>query len=212
MRVILGIVVAAIVIGLIVLVIYLVKVKRNNNDDEEAEKYSDELLDLIDQPKTYDKLIEISYSNSGGSNGYLDQYTLNVTQKKLVREYKAYRNDPSHNTEYSVTDADIEVLMSDIDEYNFPEWKGLRINQEYTSLDASTAHIGFVYDNSSKGKNSREEYGISFDMDIPEDGRDALREFRNYITSLERPQNLIKEYDEPDQIVHTPMLDALNQQ
>lgn len=192
-------IVIGVILVLIIIVVLAVLIKSKKSDDISDDgndtKYSKELLQLVMKDRTYDKLSQIVYSNSGNSNGNVDRYILNVNEKKLTTEYKDYYTEPLHIKEYSVTDADIQLILDDIEEYNFPEWKSLPSNDDEIALDASSVSISFVYDNSASRGHAVEYYTLNFQLDMPEDGREALRDFINIILELNREQYKLKEYD-----------------
>ena len=157
-------------------------------------KYSDDLLRLTGLPKTYDKLKEITYSCSGNSNGNVYRITINIEDKKIIEEKKEWHSDPLNVKEYSLRDKEINDLLKDIDEYNFPEWKNEQKDYDMIALDAATPHLSFRYDNSKIGGHENEFYGVDFDLKLAEDCNKALDNFASKIINLTKEVIILNEY------------------
>lgn len=157
-------------------------------------KYSDDLLRLTGLPKTYDKLLKITYSCSGNSNGNIYRVILDVENKKITEEEKEMVSDPLKVTEYSVTDEEINYILKDIDEYNFPEWKNEERDLDMIALDAAEPHLSFEYDNSEINGHKREFYGVEFNLKLAKDCNDALDNFAYKIQNLVKERIKLNEY------------------
>jgi len=181
---------------LILLGLFLYKkyIKDNILDKGNTTKYSNDLLRLINEKKTYDKLLEITYSCSGNSNGNIYRITLDIVNNKVIKEEKEYYSDPLKITEYSILEEDIKMIEKEIEEYNFPEWKDEQRDFEMIALDAATAHLTFQYDNSNIGGHQKEFYGIDFDLKLAKDCNEVLNDFAVKIQNLVKEENKIKEY------------------
>ena len=170
---------------------------QDTREDKDLENYSQELQSLIKKTKTYDKLIDITYSSSGDMNGNTDSLSLDIESKILRQEFRKEHSDPLQITEYSVSTQEIEDIISYIEKYNFPEWQSLKTSSEI-ALDAPTTGISFTYDNSKKSGSSRELYYVDYNMLMPEDGKQALYDLADSLQNLKK--NKIKEYVEEELI------------
>ena len=186
------IVLVLLILGRIVTYIEI-KDKKNNPNG-----YSRKLLNLINKEPTYDKLLRVRYSNSGDMNGNIDTIELDIINKKVTTEYRAEMGDPIKVVEYSVEDKTIENIQEDINKYNFPMWKDLKLNYEMVALDAPTETITFIYDSSKLNRSTVDTYTINFDMEIPEDGGKYIQNFKEKIFKLKNKSNKIKEYNRED--------------
>lgn len=186
------------ILVVITLAVYLID--KNNKDqvinNNKDSKYSDELLLLIEKEKDYDKLLEIEYSNSGNSLDNIDKITININNKVLKQEISPTHNDPIKVVEYSINSKDINKLLKQIEEYNFPMWKDIEEYNETVALDGPSEYLIFTYDNSKNGGPELDWYKFDFDKVLPEDGRDALNKFVDSIEKLTKDENIIKEYTE----------------
>ena len=157
-------------------------------------KYSDELLELVLRDKEYDKLLEICYSNSGNMNGNIDRIIIDPEKLLLTTEQKENIEDPLQVKEYKITEENLKTLLDQIEEYNFPMWNDLEMDESMIALDAPTEGIRFLYNNSEKGGHEKEFYNVGFADKMPDDAREALRDFRKSIKSFIIEENKIQEY------------------
>jgi len=147
---IIGILVVILIILIMVLIVavfievnkkQIKELEEHDFDIHDEKEESDELLNLIDEDKEYDKLKEIVYSSSGNSNGNIDKTTLIVKDKLLKHEYKDYFNDPLTTIIYKVKKEDIDNLKYQIDKYNFPSFEEIEDYNEEVALDAPNTSL-----------------------------------------------------------------------
>ena len=167
-------------------------------DEGKTEKYSKKLRNLINLKKDYDELLSITYSNSGNMNGNVDKVELIVKEKIIKVERKEYHSDPLQVVEYSVSEKDINELIDQIKEYNFPMWKDLPEDSEMFALDAPVRNMIFTYNNDKIGGHQTEWYTIDYDSKIPQDGREALLSFEKTLKEAIKEENKVKEYTEEE--------------
>lgn len=187
------------ILSIITTYFYKEFIKNNIMDGGNMTKYSDDLLRLTGIPKTYDKLLKITYSCSGNSNGNIYRVILDVDNKKVIKEEKEWVSDPLKVVEYSLSDEDLNDIIKDIDEYNFPEWKDEKKDMDMIALDAASSHLSFEYDNSSINGHKRDFYGVEFDLKLAKDCNDVLDAFAFKIQNLAKDDNMIKEYMKEDE-------------
>ena len=155
--------------------------------------YNVSLKKLMNKKKEQNKLLEISYSNSGNSLGNLEKHTIDIDNLILTTEIAEMHSIPIEVTEYTITKEDIEYLTDIIEKYNLPAWSTLEIDTDHIALDAPTKTITLTYDNSKEG-GYKKWYSISYDMKLPKEGYDILNNFKSYIISKETEENIIKSY------------------
>ena len=163
---------------LVIIVIALIKVLKKNP----------RLKKIIKEKKDLGELIEITYSNSGDSNGNTDFVSLDLDKMKMITEYRSMHAEPLKVKEYKVEN--INKVLEYIDKYNIPCWNTLPINMNNIALDAPIKTVTFSY----KKDDKVDYYNIDFNMDIESFGRDILNEFVKEFLLLKTKDNLIKEY------------------
>ena len=186
-------IIVIIIILIIIMVTGTIIVIKEKKNTKNTNKYSDELQKLIDKDTKYDKLLEIKYSNSGNSLGNVDITTLYVNDNILTKEFATTHDEPIKITEYKVSKDNISYFKDMIKEYNFPAWRDLEMS-DLIALDGPTRSITFVYDNTNINNRPYEAYTIYYDMLIPDDGREALKQIEKELLSLPKEKNKIKEY------------------
>ena len=170
---------------LLLLIIFLIYNYLKHNQKHLSKK-------LLKRKINYDKLIEISYSNSGNMNGNIDYLVIDLVKKTFKTEYKVYHSDPLLIKEYEFP-KDIDNLVNKIKEYNLPAYKDLRINTNLIAMDASIKTITLVYDNSNINGKKNDYYTIDFNMNIPSDARMRLNEIVDTILSYKNTCKILKE-------------------
>lgn len=151
-------------------------------------KKKPKLKKIIKNKKDLGELLEITYSNSGDSNGNTDFVSLDIKKKKMITEYRCIHSDPLIVKEYKVNNYD--VILDYINKYNIPAWNTLPIDPNHIALDAPIKTITFSYQNNNKV----EYYNIDFNMMIEPLGRNILNDFVKEFLLLKKKENLIKEY------------------
>jgi len=147
---------------------------------------------LLNKKINYDRLIEITYSNSGDSNGNIDFLIIDLLRKSLKTEYKIYHSDPLLIREYEYP-KDINNIVDKIKEYNLFAYRDLSINPNNIALDRAIKSLTFVCDNSKINGKDKEYYTIDFNMDIPKEARNRLNEVLNSILSYKKTCKILKE-------------------
>ena len=193
------VIVLVVIAGIAVAAKIIINNRGNIMDGGNMTKYSDELLDLVTRDKKYDKLVSINYSNSGNSLGNVDHIKVDVINKKIIVEYKAEHSDPLLVKEYSYLETELQVLLDLIEEYNYPMWSDLKVNQDMIALDASHTVLSFEYDNSAIGGSKMTWYNLYYEMEMPDDAYEALRELDNQIHALVKDRNLIRDYTKEEE-------------
>ena len=160
--------------------------------------YSKDLNRIINRKVKYDRLIKISYSNSGDMRGNVENLIIDVDEKIIKYRYSEGFNVPVLVTEYSISDADIDNLNEMIKKYNFPAWTNLPLSKMVV-YDAPSKNLSFTYDNSKIGGDNLVWFDIDYDTLIPSDGFILLHEFTDYMYSLMKEDNLINTYTEEDE-------------
>ena len=146
------------------------------------------LKKIIKDKKDLGNLIEITYSNSGDSNGNTDFVSLDIKKMKIVTEYRTTHSDPLKVKEYKVNN--IDKILDYINKYNIPAWNVLPIDTDIIVYDAPIKSIIFSYEKDNKIN----YYTIDFNMMIEPFGRDILNDFVKEFLLLKKKENLIKEY------------------
>ena len=146
------------------------------------------LKKIMKDKKDLGKLIEITYSNSGDSNGNTDFVSLDIKKMKIVTEYRTTHSDPLKVKEYKVNN--IDKILDYINKYNIPCWNSLPIDTNHLVLDAAIKTVVFSY----KKDDKIDYYNIDFNMDIESFGREILNDFVKEFLLLKKKDNLIKEY------------------
>ena len=146
------------------------------------------LKKIIKNKKDLGELIEITYSNSGDSNGNTDFVCLDIKKMKMITEYRSMHSDPLKVKEYRVDN--IDKILEYIDKYNIPCWNSLPIDTNHLVLDAAIKTVVFSY----KKDDKIDYYNIDFNMMIEPFGRDILNDFVKEFLLLKKKDNLIKEY------------------
>ena len=140
---------------------------------------------LLKKKINYDKLIEITYSNSGDSNGNIDYLVIDLLKKELRTEYKIYHSDPLLIREYEYP-KDINNIVDKIKEYNLPAYRDLSINPNTIAMDRAIKTITFVYNNKDINGKNKEYYTIDYNMDIPKEAKTRLNEVVDKILSYKK--------------------------
>jgi len=151
-------------------------------------KKGPKLKKIIKNKKDLGELLEITYSNSGDSNGNTDFVSLDIKRMTVTTEYRTAYSDPLKVKEYRVDN--IDKILEYINNYNIPSWSILPINTDIIALDAPIKSIIFCYKKDEK----IEYYNIDFNMAIEPFGRDVLNDFVKEFLLLKKKDNLIKEY------------------
>lgn len=151
-------------------------------------KKKPKLKKIIDDKTDLGELIEITYSNSGDSNGNTDFVSLDIKKKTMTTEYRTMHSEPLKVKVYKVDN--IDKIIEYINKYNIPGWNKLPIDPDIIVLDAPIKSIIFSYQKDGKIN----YYNIDFNMMIEPFGRDILNEFVKEFLLLKKKDNLIKEY------------------
>lgn len=146
------------------------------------------LKKIMKDKKDLGKLIEITYSNSGDSNGNTDFVSLDIKKMKIVTEYRTTHLDPLKVKEYKIEN--IDKILDYIDKYNIPAWNILPIDPDIIIFDAPIKSIIFSYEKDNKIN----YYTIDFNMMIEPFGREILNDFVKEFLLLKKKENLIKDY------------------
>ena len=152
-------------------------------------------MNLIKKGIKTDKLISIHYSNSGDMNGNTDSTTLDVDKLTITTRYRAIHSDPLEVKEYKITKKDIDNITNIINKYKIPELSKLEMGDLF-AYDAPTKSLTLTYDNSSIGGSSYESYNINYYMKLSTKQKNQLNELTNYMFTLIKEENKIKEYKE----------------
>ena len=176
----------------IIISIFVIYDIRNSSGD-----YSKSLNRIINRKVKYDKLEEISYSNSGNMRGNVENLVIDISSHVIRYRYSEGFDIPVLVTEYSISDEDINNLNEMIKKYNFPAWSNLD-RSDMIVYDASSKSISLSYDNAKIGGSNYVDYDIDYDTKIPSDGFILLNEFTDYMYSLMKEDNLINTYTEKD--------------
>lgn len=159
--------------------------------------YSDELRSLINKQVPHDKLIRITYSNSGDSLGNVDVIELDITNLVIRTKYTDSISNPVTIKEYSITEDNIKDIEEYVNKYNLIAWAGLPIDTDLIALDAPEKSIKLTYDNRSIN-NEIEYYTISYNSKIPREGYPILNDLIIKLSALLNDNNLINEYQEKE--------------
>ena len=146
------------------------------------------LKKIIKDKKDLGKLVEITYSNSGDSNGNTDFVCLDIDKMIMTTEYRSNYSDSLKIKKYRVDS--IDKILEYIDKYNIPSWNKLPMNTDIIVLDAPIKSITFSYQKDNK----IDYYNIDFNMMIEPFGRDILNDFVKEFLLLKKKDNVIKEY------------------
>lgn len=178
-----------VLIIILIVIILLITIYKKLSSNKETD-----INRLIKIEKTYDKLLEVGYNESGNSLGNVYRVTINVDNKILKLEEKEEHSLPLSIKEYKVSDKDLNILLKDIDKYNLPEWKCLEYDTELIELDGPSRSIFFVYDNSKINYHGKEWYTVKLNSKVSDKGHEVLYNFRKKIIELIKDENLVKEY------------------
>lgn len=166
-------------------------------DDKES-KYSKELEKILKEKVEVDKLLSATYSNSGDMLGNLDSVTVEANELKVVSRYADMHSDPIQVKEYKITKEDINKIDKMIKDDNLLALSDLEIDENKFAYDAPSRVLSFTYDNSSIGGSKYKSYSINYVYAIPDDGYPLINAVKDYIISLCKEENLIKEYMEEE--------------
>ncbi len=168
---------------LIIVVVFVIINYLNHNDNYLAKK-------LLKRKPIYHNLIEITYSNSGNSNGNTNFITIDLVKKTMRTEYADYHNEPLSICEYKL-DENIHNIVDKINEYNLQSYRNLPIDTNCIALDAPIKTLILVY------KEDNNEYiTIDFNMMIPTKSRERLNEIVKDIINLKNTSKVVKKYKE----------------
>lgn len=176
-------------VGIIISIFVIYDIKNSSGD------YSKSLNRIINRKVKYDKLMEISYSNSGNMRGNVENLVIDVSENIIKYRYSEGFDIPVLVTEYSISDEEINKLNELIKKYNFPAWSNLP-RSDLIVYDAPSKSINLSYDNSRIGGHSYVDYDIDYDTKIPSDGFILLHEFTDYMFSLLNDEYYINSYTE----------------
>ena len=179
-----------IALALIIIVIILTYLVTAPLIKDKKSKYSNDLRKLLNNKIEYEKLLTVSYSNSGNMIGNIYEIDIDLSEK-IIKEQSSLENGmPITVVEYKMTDENVNDIEAIVRKYNFIGWKDLPLDEENIVLDDSTVNLSF------KAIDSNNKYqftSISYDSKIPEDGYPLLKEYTDYIFSLLNDENKIKE-------------------
>ena len=142
-----------------------------------------------------DKIISISYSNSGDMLGNVDSTTLNEDKMIMTTKYATTHSDPIEITEYRVSKEDIEKINAIIKKNNIHKLSKLPMGDLF-AYDAATPILTITCDNSKIGGSSLEFYSINYYMKLSKKNREQLKEVTDNLFSLKKEENKIKTYTE----------------
>ena len=159
-------------------------------------EYSDKLKELINKTINYDSILTIIYSSTGGMFGGVRRNILDIEKKIMTIENKEWYNSPMNVTEYSISDEDIEQILSYVDKYNFPAWHILEIDPFFISMDAGDTTLTFetIYEN------KKDYYKINFNDNMPMDARRYFNEFIDIFFDLAKEENKVREYVKNEEV------------
>ena len=80
-------------------------------------KKKPKLKKIIKDKKDLGELLEITYSNSGDSNGNTDFVSLDIKNMKMTTEYRNIHSDPLKVKEYKIESIDKQSIKCDCDMY-----------------------------------------------------------------------------------------------
>ena len=149
---------------------------------------------LLKEEVKVGELLEVSYSNSGDMLGNTDSIDVDLKEKVLKTSYADMHSDPLQIKEYKITNENVAKIKSIVERNNLPAFSFLEYDDTRFAYDAPTQYISLDYDNTSVGGSKFKTYGINYYFDIPEGGYELLNELVVYLRSLEKEENLIKEY------------------
>lgn len=182
------------IIGFILLLVVGYIVYRVFNKDSKPTKNKTELERLIEKKIDKDKLLSISYSNSGNMSGNIYTVDFNIDSMIITESKSDAHNEPITIKEYKVNENDKDKLIEYINKYNIPAWYDLP-DLDYRIYDAPTRVFKFYYDNTNIDGNKLKSYNIYFDKKMNEETSKVLVEFRDYYLTLLKEENKIKEYN-----------------
>lgn len=159
------------------------KPKKQKEVVDDMKNYSNELLKLINISKTYDQLLEVTYTRGGGMENHLDRRTLDVNGL-------TYKVENNGTQIYKVSKSQIEELIKMIEKYNFPMWKSIP-RSDIQALDAEITTITFTYNNKAIGGEENAWYSISDDQELPKEAKEKLQEFKQKLFALDQIENKI---------------------
>ena len=149
--------------------------------------YSEELSILINKEVSLGDLKGIIYTNGSNSTFQID------IDNKIYRVF-TIENEAQKIEEYNISNINIIHLKKLIKKYNFPAWINLPMGDLF-ALDAPDRRLVFEYDNTKVDGNHNVEYSINLFSRIPKDGMEYINMFIDYILSLNKEKNKIKEQD-----------------
>jgi len=181
------------IIAIVLMVFAFIKGKT-----KEESKYSKELEKILKEKVEVDKLLSATYSNSGDMLGNIDSTTVDAENLKVVTKYANMHSDPIQVKEYKITEEDVKKIDKMIKDDNLLALSDLEIDETKFAYDAPSRVLSFDYDNSSIGGSRYKSYSINYIYAIPEDGYPLINAVKDYILSLCKEENLIKEYTEEE--------------
>lgn len=179
-----------IALALIIIVIILTYLVTAPLIKDKKSKYSKDLRKLLNNKIEYEKLLTVSYSNSGNMIGNIYEIDIDLSEK-IIKEQSSLENGmPITVVEYKITDENVNDIDAMVRKYNFLGWNDLPLDEENIVLDDSTVNLSFK---AIDINNKYQFTSISYDSKIPEDGYSLLKEYTDYIFSLLNDENKIKE-------------------
>ena len=140
-----------------------------------------------------DKIISISYSNSGDMLGNVDSTTLNEDKMIMTTKYATTHSDPIEVTEYSITKENIEEINTMIKKNQITRLSKLPMGELF-AYDAPTPILTITCDNSKIGGSSYESYSINYYMKLSKKNKLDLNKVTDYLFSLRKEENKVKTY------------------
>ena len=143
----------------------------------------------------HDKLLSITYSNSGDMNGNVDSTTLDTEKMIITTKYATMHSDPIEITEYSISKENIEELNNIIKKNHILELSKLPMGDIF-AYDAPTKTLNITCDNSQIGGSSYDTYSINYYMKLSKKNYEQLKEVTDYLFSLLKKDKKINNYTE----------------
>ena len=166
---------------LIIVIVFVIINYLKHNDNYLAKK-------LLKRNSKYHNLVEITYSNSGNSNGNTNFLTIDLINNTMRTEYADYHNEPLSICEYKL-DKNIHNIVDKIKEYNLQSYRNLPIDTNNIILDAPIKTLILVY------KEEQIEYiTIDFNMVMPTKSRERLNEVLKDIINLKNTSKIVRKY------------------
>ena len=180
-------IIALALIIIVIILTYLVTAPLIKN---KKSKYSNDLRKLLNNKIEYEKLLTVSYSNSGNMIGNIYEIDIDLTEKILKLQSSQENGMPIVEVDYKITDENVNDIEAIVRKYNFIGWKDLPFDEENIILDDSVTNLRFK----AIDKDNKYQFtSISYDSKIPEDGYPLLKEYTDYIFSLLNDENKINE-------------------